>query len=102
MFEKLFNKLNIKNPLDLNVEEKKTLEQWQKVLNKEDITIKDLKEFINSQVIMITEQLLTYDNTKDKDIYLKAQLRNFRMLLAFIDSPEKAKEYLERYINTIS
>lgn len=100
MFEKIFEKLKIKNYLDLNNEEKKTFEEWQKVLNKNEISIKELKEFITSQIDIVTNQLLTYKNSSQKDLYLKMMLRNYRMILAFIQSPQKAKEYLEKYITT--
>lgn len=97
----LLNKLGIKSVVDLNEEEKKTYQQWQQVLDKKEITTKEIKEFIEGQISIFTEQLLSYKNTERKDIYLKAQLRNFRTLLAFINSPEINKAFLENYLKNI-
>lgn len=101
MINKLLEKLNIKSVLDLNDEEKRTFEQWQKVLDKDEVSVKEIKEFIDFQVALTTEQLLSYKNTKDKDIYLKAQLRNYRNLKSFIESPTKNKEVINQYINSL-
>mgnify|MGYP001612767173 CR=1 FL=1 len=101
MINKLLEKLNIKSVLDLNDEEKRTFEQWQKVLDKDEVSVKEIKEFIDFQVALTTEQLLSYKNTKDKDIYLKAQLRNYRNLKSFIESPTKNKEVINQYINNL-
>jgi len=101
MINKLLEKLNIKNVLDLNTEEKKTLSNWQEVFNKGEITIKELKEYLESQISIITDQLLVYRNSKEKDNYLKARLLNYRMILTFLESPEKKREYLNKYIDNL-
>ena len=82
----------------LSEEEKKTYEQWSQVLTQKEVTIDDLKKFLPSYIDRLEYDLNSYENSKDKDLYLKAAIRNAKMILAFIIGPEKRKAWLEQHI----
>jgi hypothetical protein len=93
----LLEKLGL-SPDKLTEEEKKTYEQWSQTLSQPDVTIDDLKKFLPSYIDRLEYDLNNYENSKDKDLYLKAVLRNAKMMLAFITGPEKRREWLEKHI----
>lgn len=93
----LLEKLGL-NYENLTEEEKKTYTQWSEVFNQKETTIDDLKNFLPSYIDRLEYDLNNYENSKDKDLYLKAALRNAKMMLAFITGPEKRKEWLEKHI----
>jgi len=82
----------------LSAEEKKTYEEWNQVFSQPEVTIEDLKKFLSSYIDRLEYDQTSYDNSKDKDLYLKAAIRNAKMMLAFITGPEKRKEWLEKHI----
>ena len=82
----------------LTAEEKKTYEQWSQTLTQKDVTIDDLKKFLPSYIERLEYDQTSYENSKDKDLYLKAAIRNAKMMFAFITGPEKRREWLEKHI----
>ena len=94
---KLLEKLGLKYE-DLTEEEKKTYNSWASVLSAPNVSIDDLKKFLPVQIETIEQEQNKYDNSKEKDLFLKAQLRNLKMLHAFILGPEQRKKWLEAHI----
>lgn len=82
----------------LTEEEKKTYESWNQVFTQAEITIDDLKTFLPSYIDRLEYDQTSYENSKDKDLYLKAAIRNAKMMLAFITGPDKRREWLEKHI----
>ncbi len=82
----------------LTAEEKKTYQEWENVFTQKEVTIDDLKKFLPSYIDRLEYDQTSYENSKDKDLYLKAALRNAKMMLAFITGPEKRREWLEKHI----
>lgn len=93
----LLEKLNLSYD-KLTAEEKKTYEQWSQILTQKEVTIDDLKKFLPSYIDRLEYDLNSYDNSEKKDLYLKAAIRNAKMMLAFITGPEKRREWLEKHI----
>lgn len=83
---------------NLTAEEKKTYQQWAETLSQDDVTIDDLKKFLPSYIDRLEYEQTSYENSPNKDLYLKAILRNAKMMLAFITGPEKRREWLEKHI----
>src|ERR1044072_1915474 len=82
----------------LTEEEKKTYQQWSDTFTQKEVTIDDLKNFLPSYIDRLEYDQTSYENSKDKDLYLKAALRNAKMMLAFITGPEKRREWLAKHI----
>ena len=97
MLEKLLEKLGVSSYDELNQEEKETYLKMSEALKRE-ITVEDVKRFLEGEIERLEFTLLDYGNGKDKDMFLKARIRNYKMLLAFIISPEMAKENVKDMI----
>lgn len=80
---------------DLSAEEKKDYDYYSQVLNAPEVTIEDLRAFLPKQIERLENEQNDYQNSRDKDLFLKAQIRNLKMILAFIHSPEAKKKWLE-------
>jgi Fe-S cluster biosynthesis and repair protein YggX len=91
IFELVKNKLGIETYNDLNEEERKYIGELEKTISESKITDDKVKEWLKQQIVFIEEDLCLPDNSRNKDLYLKARLRNFRMLLNYLES-EKITE----------
>lgn len=94
----LLEKLGIRYE-SLTAEEKETYNQWNEAFQKPEATIPDLKAFLSRQIEDLEHQLMNYENSERKELYLKACLRNLKMIQAFILGPEQRKKWLEDYLN---
>src|ERR1041385_8649434 len=93
----LLEKLGLKYE-DLSEQEKQTYDQYSAVLSQPEVTIDDLKKFIPVQLEILEYQQNDYQNSKDKDLYLKAAIRNLKMIHAFILGPEQRRKWLEQHL----
>lgn len=83
---------------ELTADEKKTYNEWATILSAPEVSLDDLKKFIPGQLAHLDSEQNDYRNTKDKDLYLKASIRNLKMIHAFILGPEQRKKWLETHI----
>lgn len=95
----LLEKLGLKYE-DLTEEERKTYTEWNETLVQSEVTIDDLKKFIPSQIEQLEHSQNDYQNSKEKDLFLKAQIRNLKMIQAFILGPEQRRKWLEQHIQS--
>jgi hypothetical protein len=86
LLHNLLEKLNLKYE-DLSAEERKTYQQWGEKL---------------AELSLVENELLSFENTKEKDLFLKAQVRNLKMLNAFIQGPEHRRKLAQEQINKAS
>jgi len=96
----ILTKLNL-NFEDLNASEKETYQNWEETLRGKEITIDVLKEFIKSQIEIIIDNIAVPNISKNEEDILKAQVRNYKTLLAFINYPERSKAFLENHLNNL-
>lgn len=101
MLQDLLKKLNLRYE-DLREDERATFEQWSKTLSAPAVSINDLKAFLPTQIAMLENQQNDYQNSPQKDLFLKAQLRNLKMIHAFILGPEKRREWLEAHLKALT
>ena len=81
---------------NLDQEEKKTFEGWQAVLSKEELTIEDIKNFCQSQVVLIESKWADYGLEQSKKAELISYYHVYRTLLKVVDSPKQMRENLEK------
>jgi hypothetical protein len=81
---------------DLNQAERGTFNMWLESLQKGALTIEKIKEYITNLKVSVEQELTKYDLGSKQDLFLKARLRNYMLLEAFLMSPQKAKEAIER------
>lgn len=96
LITKLFAKRGIKDANDLIPEEKKTFENWNAILSKEELTLEEIKDFCASQVDIIEGKW------RDYNLEHKAELipyhTVYKTLLLAIESPKSAREALEKQL----
>ena len=95
MLDEILTKLGLKYE-DLTASELETLNSWMSSLQQGQLTTEKVKEFIHSMRDMIENELTKTSHNSKQDIFLKARLRNCMLLEAFLTTPEKAKQQLER------
>ena len=98
---KLLTKLLQKRNLDvqtMSVEEKETFDSWDKTLSKRELTLEDLKKFMEQQVGLIETKWRDYELDENKKTKLIAYHTVYKTLLAAIMSPELERSALEQYL----
>jgi len=97
LVDKVLEKVGLKYD-DLNSLEREQLNTWQEALSKNQISVESVKNYISSMRDSVEEELCKTDNGTKQDIFLKARLRNYKLIEAFLTKPEKAQEALDRAV----
>lgn len=95
---KLLERVGLKYE-ELTSAEKETYNNWMEALQKRKVTIPLIKEYIGKMRESVETELTTTTHNSKQDIFLKARLRNYLLLEAFLESPERAKKALENAIS---
>jgi histidyl-tRNA synthetase len=110
MIDEILDKLGLKYE-DLNPSEKETFHSMLSAVEKSKLSPEKLQEYIQHMKYSIEEELskepeytkvFIFRFRNDRNIFLKARLRNYMLLEAFLMTPEKAKEALERALGNIT
>lgn len=86
---------------DLNTSERETLEVMADSLSKNKLTIDAVREYVASMLYSVQLELSETEHNTKQDILLKARMRNYMLLGAFLNKPLKAKEALDRALSGI-
>jgi hypothetical protein len=97
MINEILEKIGLKYE-DLNASERETLFSWSEALSKSQISIESVKGYIKSMRDSIEQELTKVSFNTKQDLLLKARLRNYMLLEAYLSTPEKAKEALDRAV----
>ena len=100
MIDEILKKFNLKYD-NLNEAEKETLRGWLENIKTQKITVEKIKEYIRAMLSGVERELAQDNLSKTKDIFDKARMRNYLLLLDFLESPEKAKKALEKSLRNI-
>lgn len=101
--EELLNKLGMKYD-DLNQDEKSTLSAWMDSLQTSAMTTEKIKEAVQAMKFSVENELIDTPEhilfifPNRKQILLKARLKNYMLIEAFLTSPERAKAAIEQAI----
>jgi hypothetical protein len=101
LIERLLKKRGIKNPTELQPEEKQTFDHWQSILGKEQLTTDDITAFIRTQIGIIEGKWKDLDVPTSKKADLIPYHVVYKTLLAAIESPTHAKKALEIQLNQL-
>lgn len=94
----LLEKVNLKYD-DLTPDEKQTLNTWSEALQKGQLTVERIREYIVSMKQAVESEVTKTDLNSKQDLLLKARLRNYMLLEGFLSTPEKAQEQIENAIS---
>ena len=100
MIDEILKRYNLKYE-DLDKSERETLHSWMEAIDKNKLTLEGVKSYISSMRDSVEVELTKIGHNSKEDIFLKARLRNYMLLEAFLSTPEKAKQALERSLASL-
>ena len=100
MIDELLEKAGLKYE-DLNPSERETLNVWMEALQKGALSIEKIREYITSMKEAVEMELTKSKLGHKQDLFLKARLRNYMLLDAFLSTPERARQQMENAISGI-
>lgn len=86
----------------LNTVERETFNKWLGALSNQTLTIDKVKEYVATMRASVEQDLALHDNSRDKDLFLKARLRNYLLLEAMLEAPDKAKKMFEAQLSNLA
>ena len=85
----------------LDPEERKTFEQWQEVLQKDELNVDDIKNFCKSHIQTIEGKWANYELDGTKKAELIPYHTIWNLLLKAIDGPKSQKRSLEQNLEQL-
>lgn len=82
--------------------ERQVFEQYREILNKDELTVPDIKAFCNSQISLIESKWADLSLESQKKAELIPYHTIYRSLLTAIDSPKVAKESAIRSLTELT
>ena len=96
---KIFAKRGIKDVTELDKDEREVFENYEKILSKENLTLEDVKHFLESQIGIIETKWKDYDRQNKGDLIPYHTV--YRTLLDVINSPMVERVQLEKYLTQL-
>lgn len=111
LLEETLKRLGINSYDDLKDIEKDTYNQWLTQMS-QDVTIDDIRNHIEQMKNAVISELVdepefnyfffgVFKRVNPKNIQLKARLKNYVLLAAFLGTPEQAREALEKHLQQL-
>jgi|SRR3990167_10424948 len=97
MIDELLEKVGLKYE-DLSSVEKETLNTWVDTLQKGQLSLEKVRDYVSSMKQAVEQELAKADLGTKQDTFLKARLRNYMLLESLFTTPEKAQEQIENAI----
>ena len=101
LLTKLLNKRGINTAIELDTDERADFDRWNLVLSKEELSVEDIKHFIQQQLNIIENKWSDYNMEQNKKNELLPYYTVYKTLLAVIASPKIAREALEIQLNQL-
>ena len=95
LIDDLLKKHNLKYE-ELTPDERTTFNTMLDAIEGKSLSIEKIKDFIISMKYAVEQEIVKTTNDTKQDFFLKARLKNYMLLEAFLTSPEKAKKALEQ------
>ena len=95
----IFKKRGIKDITELDKEERETFEKYETILSKPDLTLEDVKHFVESQIGIIEAKWKNYDRQNKADLIPYHTV--YRALLDVINSNQVERVQLEKYLKNL-
>lgn len=94
IIDSILEKYNLKYE-DLKPAEKETLNGWMEAIESNQLSVEKIKMYISNMKESVEQELTKVGHESKQDILLKARLRNYILLEAFLTSPDKARKAME-------
>lgn len=109
MISEILEKVGLKYE-DLNQAEVATLTGWMQSIQQNNVSVDSVRTYIESMRDSVESELidepefiyvLWFRVANRKHLLLKARLRNYMLLIAFLSTPEKAKQALDKALASL-
>lgn len=101
MLDALLERLGIKSVDELSKAELEVYQQWEKLLAGGPLTIDKLQKFFEHELARAEAESRKYDNSANKDLYLKAYRTFLSLGIGAISSPEKQRDALRESLRRV-
>lgn len=98
LLAKLLRKRGIETVEELSHEERATFDKYEKVLNKRELTVADLRQFIQARIDHIEMKWKDMNIDAGKKAELVPYFTVYKTLLQAIDAPMSEREALEQVL----
>lgn len=107
--DKILENFNIDRDT-MNAEELRVLDEWAEKLRVTEISLTDVKRYIDSMINVTSRELAGEDYPKSFSHYffrkrrernLRARLYNYILLKDFLTAPDKARSYVEKHLKNL-
>ena len=93
----ILERVGVRDFDDLKDFEKETYFKMLEVAESGKITLDDVKKHIKRMREGVEYSLATEKLTKEQDLFLKARLKNYILMEAVFERPDRAREQLDQY-----
>ena len=100
MIDEILKRHNLKYE-DLTPAERETFHSMLGAVEKSVMTIEKLRNYLSAMRFSVEQELTKTDNGGKQDMFLKARLKNYMLLEAFLSTPERAKKALEEALGNL-
>ncbi len=94
-------KRGIKDKSELTKEERKDFDNWQRILEEEEVTIASLSEFIEGEIVQVQNEFKDLDRTPEKTERLALKLSIYSTIQEVLTSKKNEREALIEYLTTL-
>lgn len=90
-------KIGVNSFLNLKGEERETYRNLEEAFARleKEVTIENLKDFLETEIEKLIELLNPDDSEKKKSLII-SRLKNYKDVLAFLKMPQRSKKFLEK------
>ena len=99
ILQDIFKKRGIKDITELDKEEQETFGKYEAILSKPDLTLEDVKKFVENQIGIIETKWKDYDRKNKEDLIPYHTV--YRALLDVINSNQVERVQLETYLKNL-
>lgn len=98
MFDDILEALGIKDVDELSEDERVEYTKMLDLQQRQSLTLEDFRSHIRLMKQQVEMEVCSPGLDKEKQIHLLARLKNYVLLEAFFEGPERAKKALDQYV----
>lgn len=95
---KYLEKLNIKTPNDLPLQERLVWDRWYQIAVRPAPTVADFAAFLRTELDVAHSELRNYENSAQKQLFYQAYSRLCQRAVSFLEMPDKDRQVLAKQI----
>ncbi len=99
VFTEILESFGITDPESITADEQAELFKWVEKVEKSVITLEDIKLGTKVMRESLEAEIINFDNKPDRDMFLKARLKNLLLLETILNRPDRARAALEQYMS---